>query len=231
MARRTFDALLIDFYGTISAGDRRVVESTCRRLVDSFSLPMTSQQLAVRWGKVFFATIDASNHDSFRTLHECEIVSLQETLTPLVGAFDPTPFVAEIEAYWADPPIHKDVVGFLENVDLSVCCVSNADTVPLQSAIQRHGIRFDATITSEAARCYKPDPGIFRYALDQLGVEADRAIHIGDSLHSDVRGAKNAGIATAWLCRADRIHDIGEATPDYEISTLSDAMAVLCNHR
>lgn len=231
MARRRFDALLIDFYGTISAGDRRVVESTCQRLVESLDLPMTSQQLAVRWGKVFFATIDASNHDSFRTLHECEIVSLRETLTPLVGEFDPAPFVAEIEAYWADPQIHEDVTEFLDGVDLPVCCVSNADTAPLQAAIQRHGIRFDAMVTSEEAGCYKPEPDIFRCALDKLGVDADRAIHIGDSLHSDIQGAKNAGISTAWLCRPDRIHDIGKATPDYEISTLSDTAAFLNNNR
>jgi 2-haloalkanoic acid dehalogenase type II len=230
MSGHRFDAVLIDFYGTISAGDRRVVESTCRRLVQHFALPMSASELSVRWGEVFFATVDASNHDAFRTLHECELRSLRETLEPLVGAFDPTPFVAGIEAYWADPPIHEEVPAFLASLDLPVCCVSNADTAPLGAALRRHGIRFDATITSEAARCYKPDPGIFHRALGALGVTADRAIHIGDSLHSDVQGAKRAGIATAWIRRNDRIHDIGVARPDYELSCLTD-VGLLLNHR
>lgn len=215
------DAILIDFYGTIAAGDRSAVLRTCRTVVETCRLEITPEAFAIRWGERYFATVLESNHDAFRTLHECEIVSLRETLEPLGETRDPTPLVAELEAYWANPPLHADAVEFLGRVDRPVCCVSNADTKPLMSAIQRHGLSFEAVISSEAVRCYKPDPHIFEQALDRLGVSAQRAIHIGDSLHSDIAGAKRAGIKSVWICRDDRIHDIGDATPDCTISSFT----------
>ncbi|MEL6345076.1 MAG: HAD-IA family hydrolase, partial [Myxococcota bacterium] len=43
----------------------------------------------------------------------------------------------------------------------------------------------------------KPDPRIFRFACDQLGVAPEQAIHMGDSVRSDVEGARRAG-CLAW---------------------------------
>ena len=221
--------ILIDFYGTIAAGDRSAVLQTCRTVVETCRLDIEPEKFAVRWGERYFATVLASNHGAFRTLHECEIISLRETLQALplkddlAGlCADPSSLLVELEAYWADPPLHPDAVEFLRRVDRPICCVSNADTKPLMSAIERNGLRFDAVITSESVRCYKPDVRIFERALDRLGITADRAVHIGDSLHSDIAGAKEAGIKTIWICRDDRIHDIGDATPDLTISSLTE---------
>ena len=230
------DGILIDFYGTIAAGDRMAVLRTCRTVVASCRLDITPEAFAVRWGERYFATVLASNHDAqakpacrFRTLHECEIISLRETLHAVAPQAalddicpDPSRLLVELESYWADPPLHPDAVEFLRRVDRPICCVSNADTKPLMSAIEKHGLRFDAVISSEAVRCYKPDTHIFEQALDRLGVSADRAIHIGDSLHSDIAGAKRAGIKAVWICRDDRIHDIGTTTPDCTISSFAE---------
>jgi FMN phosphatase YigB (HAD superfamily) len=46
------------------------------------------------------------------------------------------------------------------------------------------------------------------------GWRVDRVIHVGDSLHSDVGGARKLGIRTAWVNRAERITDIGTDVPD-----------------
>ena len=39
----------------------------------------------------------------------------------------------------------------------------------------------------------KPDPAIFRHALDALGVDPARAVHVGDTPAADVAGAIAAG--------------------------------------
>lgn len=219
---KRYDALLIDFYGTVSAGDRAAVERACRMVVESFGLPMTAAEFAVRWGERFFQAIEDSNHDKFRTLYHCEVASLRETLLPWVGAVDPEPFVAEIESYWAAPDVHADAVSFLARVDLPVCCVSNADNGPLEAAIAMHKLRFDHVITSEAARCYKPDAGIFQVACERMGVNPTGVMHVGDSLHSDIGGAQRAGITATWIHRDDRIHDIGQGQPDHTIRSFED---------
>ena len=40
----------------------------------------------------------------------------------------------------------------------------------------------------------KPDPRIFEFALDLLGVRAHEAVMVGDSLEADVKGALGAGL-------------------------------------
>lgn len=222
-----FDAIFMDFYGTISAGDREAVESTCARIVESLGLPLTAAEMAIVWGEEFFRTVAQSNHDTFQTLYECEISSLRLTLAAMGIDADPGPFVADLEEYWANPPVYADALNFLRDNQLPVCVVSNADTAPLISAIARHGLSFDAVLSSEEARCYKPDGGIFKRAAELLGVDPRRCIHVGDSLHSDVHGAKQVGITTAWLQRVSRIHDIGTAEADHVIADLSHLPRVL----
>lgn len=216
---------MIDFYGTVAAGDHEAVEATCAAIVETCGLPLSAAELAVVWGERFFRTIDASNHESFRTLYECELHSLRETLAAFGQSHDPAPFVQHLEDYWRDPPVHSDALELISDVrkaGVPVCCVSNADSEALGMAISRHGLQFDYVISSERARCYKPEEGIFERALEALGTTADRVLHVGDSLHSDIGGALRAGIHAAWICRDRRIHDIGNCKPWQTVSILTE---------
>ncbi|MFQ5461400.1 MAG: HAD family hydrolase [Phycisphaerae bacterium] len=232
MNKLEFDAVLIDFYGTIAAGDHQVVERIAARVVAAFSIPMSPSEFAIHWGEVFFAVLNASNHQDFRTLHECEVVSLHDALHKLDvdEVLDPSEFVAELEAYWRNPPLHSDAIEFLSRLKLPVCCVSNADTAALGKAMKTNDLRFTAVISSEDARCYKPEPAIFQRALRTLDVPASRCIHIGDSLHSDIGGAAGMGISTAWVNRAHRIHDIGDHAADFEVSELTELLGLFDRH-
>ena len=150
-----------------------------------------------------------------------------ETVRPWTAAIDPRPYCDMLKHYWATAPAHADALPALAGVELPVCCVSNADTDDISTSIARHGFRFHATVVSEAVRCYKPDPHIFQVALETVGVRPDRVLHVGDSLHSDVGGAQSLGIATAWICRGERIFDAGDCTPDYKINSLNELHAIL----
>jgi putative hydrolase of the HAD superfamily len=49
-------------------------------------------------------------------------------------------------------------------------------------------------VTSADAGVAKPDPAIFRRALELAGVGGSGAVHVGDSLDNDVEGARAVGI-------------------------------------
>ena len=57
----------------------------------------------------------------------------------------------------------------------------------------------DALIASEEVGVAKPEPGIFRVALQRVGCEPGEAVMVGDSWASDVLGARAAGIPAVWL--------------------------------
>lgn len=56
------------------------------------------------------------------------------------------------------------------------------------------GVRVDAILDSAIVGFDKPDPRFFQSALDRLGAEASRAVHVGDTVPADVRGAQATGI-------------------------------------
>ncbi|MBI4051239.1 MAG: HAD family hydrolase [Elusimicrobia bacterium] len=58
---------------------------------------------------------------------------------------------------------------------------------------------FDVVADSTQVGAVKPDPKIFHYALSSLGLAADQALMVGDSLERDMRGAEAAGMPHAWL--------------------------------
>jgi HAD superfamily hydrolase (TIGR01549 family) len=66
----------------------------------------------------------------------------------------------------------------------------------------------DALVVSEEAGVSKPDPAIFRIALDRLGCRADQAVMLGDSWAADIIGALSAEIRAIWF------NPLGKPSPD-----------------
>jgi putative hydrolase of the HAD superfamily len=60
---------------------------------------------------------------------------------------------------------------------------------------------FETVIDSSIVGVEKPDPAIFRVALERLGVAPEGTIFLGDVPAVDVAGAKAAGIAPLLLDR------------------------------
>lgn len=56
------------------------------------------------------------------------------------------------------------------------------------------GVEVEVVVDSYIVGVGKPDPRIFAIALEALGVGAHAVVHVGDALHSDVAGARAAGI-------------------------------------
>jgi putative hydrolase of the HAD superfamily len=47
--------------------------------------------------------------------------------------------------------------------------------------------------------CTKPDPAIFRHALELVGAPAERTGFVGDSVDRDIRPAKQLAMTTFWI--------------------------------
>jgi HAD superfamily hydrolase (TIGR01509 family) len=83
----------------------------------------------------------------------------------------------------------------LRSAGLALACVSNWDA-SLASQLDRAGVgRYFAVVVSSAeAGAAKPEPEALTVALERLGVEPGRALHIGDT-EADEKGAAAAGLA------------------------------------
>jgi putative hydrolase of the HAD superfamily len=94
-------------------------------------------------------------------------------------------------------------LGELRARGLRLVCVSNWDYA-LPEVLERVGLagRLDGMVTSAGVGARKPEPGIFRAALELAGCGADEALHVGDSSEEDVAGARASGIRALLLDRS-----------------------------
>lgn len=53
---------------------------------------------------------------------------------------------------------------------------------------------FEFALAAGEVDVWKPDPWIFRYALNQLGTQPGETMYIGDNYYADVIGAQGAGL-------------------------------------
>jgi putative hydrolase of the HAD superfamily len=66
---------------------------------------------------------------------------------------------------------------------------------------------FEVRVISGVEGVEKPDPKIFRLALDRIGVEPEEAMYVGDSVHFDVEPATAVGMLGVLLDRRGRFPD------------------------
>src|SRR5262245_44832785 len=98
------------------------------------------------------------------------------------------------------PPEVPHVLAALRERGLQLVVVSNANgrlrDVLRRLAIDRY---FHVILDSFEEGVEKPDPRLFRIALEKSGAEASTTIHVGDLYEIDVVGARSAGIRGVLL--------------------------------
>jgi HAD superfamily hydrolase (TIGR01549 family) len=85
---------------------------------------------------------------------------------------------------------------------------------------------FDVVVDSTIVGAAKPEPAIFRAALDALEAEASECIFVGDSLHRDWVGAERLGMPFIWI-EHPMMATSGTERPNYRVPSLAELPAAL----
>jgi putative hydrolase of the HAD superfamily len=84
--------------------------------------------------------------------------------------------------------------GFL----IGLITVCSEDVPAIWKETPFHGL-FDAEVFSSTCGLRKPDPRIYRLALDELGVAAEDALFVGDGANDELAGAERVGMTAVGL--------------------------------
>jgi FMN phosphatase YigB (HAD superfamily) len=108
--------------------------------------------------------------------------------------------------------------------------VSNFDYAPtVVRILEADGIldRFEVVLVSDRVGWRKPSARIFEAACARLGVTAGECLFVGDRPDIDVSGAKQVGMAAAWLNPSAAPLPEGLPAPDFTLSGLGELRGVL----
>jgi putative hydrolase of the HAD superfamily len=195
---RLIDAVTIDAYGTLveledpvprlrAALARRGVDRARDEVAAAFAAELeyyAAHRLEGR-GEAGLARLRA----------DCAGVFLRAAGVELDGA----EFSEEFQTALVFEPLPgtREALERLRSLGLALGVVSNWDS-GLEEQLERIGLRgqLDVVVTAAEAGVEKPDPEIFRIALERLETSAERALHVGDAA-ADKEGARRAGMAYA----------------------------------
>jgi putative hydrolase of the HAD superfamily len=110
--------------------------------------------------------------------------------------------------HWTHPPgsVYPDALEALRRLHghVRTAVVANQEATVVE-ALRRDGVAdlVDVLAVSAIVGVEKPDPGLFRWALEQAGVAPQEAVHVGNRLDNDVRPAKALGLRTVWVLRGE----------------------------
>ena len=133
-----------------------------------------------------------------------------------------------------DPPLLKEgVVDTLKNLysKYKIGLISNTGITPgkvIKKVMVKYDILkyFQITVFSDEIGYYKPSVILFQEALKHLQSKPENTIHIGDLLHTDIKGAKDCGMLSIWFndMNQERQSDI---VPDFEVKSMLEIIKVI----
>jgi 2-haloalkanoic acid dehalogenase type II len=220
----------MDLFGTL-VDFRTVFVDTLARILTDNELASQRQEFQSRWQRFVF---QGQCEGGFITVRQDFERSLVAVLDHLGREGDLATYAHNVIGDMFDRlrvadlfPEAPEAIAGLEAKGVPWAIVSNVDEEDMMAIVANQGLRPVVTVSSERVTSYKPHGAIFQAALDELGVPATRALHVGDSPVADVAGASRQGLATLWVNRYGAEYPDDLPAPRWEVNDLSTLPALL----
>jgi len=199
-----FAWVTFDCYGTLIDWDTGI-RSFLQNLLAHKDATVDLDTLHRKWEEVQFDLIQRE----YRPYKDILRLSLEGTLKEFGIPYEPSDgdaFAASMPTWQPFPDVPPTLRELKRHVHIAI--ISNTDNDILRESVKLMGVEFDALITAEDARVYKPNLRIFEFALQRLGEAPDRILHVAFGFQYDLVPAKQVGMTTCWLNRT------GEPMPE-----------------
>ena len=215
-------ACVFDAYGTLFD-----VHSAVRRHADrlgpagaAVSQLWRTKQLEYTWLRtlmgryVDFATVTAEALDVALATHAVRDAELRADLLRAYLELDPYPDVIEV--------LHA-----LRQRGVACSILSNGTEAMLAAAVAAAGVEalVDRVISVDPLGTYKPDPRVYRHAVEVLG-RPDRDVLFVSANNWDAIGAAHAGLQVAWINRTGQEPDRLGRSAEHQLPDLRGLVAL-----
>ena len=206
---RCVDVLCLDAGNTIVFFDHARLADLCARegfVTSAAALERAEGEAKLALERGDFADVAWSGSHETNARNWAAVVGTMVLRAGLPGERLP----AVIEKLWVDHRAHNlwSIVpaGLVESLmrlratGVRVAVVSNSEGKLEAFFAELDLLRgVDLVVDSGVVGVEKPDPRIFRVALDAFGASPARALHVGDNFSTDIAGARNAGVRAALV--------------------------------
>jgi 2-haloacid dehalogenase len=207
------DALVFDAYGTLYD-----VHSVMRRCETCF--PGKGAQLSQLWrAKQLEYTWQRSLMRRYVPFSTVTREALEYACAAL-GVDCGDHVQALMAEYLALAPF-PEVPKALSRLAMKKAILSNGSPDLLEPLVRNSGLRFDAVLSVDELKMYKPAPEVYELAVRRLDVPRERIAFVSSNCW-DALGAKSYGFRVYWINRAGAPVDRMGFAPDAEVKSLTE---------
>lgn len=217
-----FTTISFDCYGTLIDWEAGMLP-VLRALLARHNCNLAGPAILELYGELE-AEAESGPYRTYREVLESVVRAFGERL-----GFQPSPseMLSLPDSVPSWPPF-SDSVAALQALKkrYRLAVISNIDDDLFARTRKLLPVEFDAVVTAEQARSYKPSLHNFELALQRLGIAREQLLHAAQSIYHDVVPARSLGIATVWVNRKSARPGIGavraaEGRPDFEVPDLA----------
>jgi 2-haloacid dehalogenase len=207
------EALVFDAYGTLY--DVHSVAARCESCWPGKGAELSrlwrARQLEYTWQRSLmqrYAPFSTVTREALA--YACEALGLQLSVAQMEG------LMSEYSRLATYPD-----AGVLEKINLKKAILSNGSPDMLLPLVEHSGLRFDAVISVDEVRIFKPAPQVYELAVQRLQT---RNIGFVSSNCWDALGAKSFGFEVYWINRANAPVDRLGFKPDRVLKSLNEIL-------
>lgn len=205
-------AIFIDYMGTVKEETNDNGREALRRLSDHSNIRDIHKTNEI-WLNEYERLAADSCLDKYRSLDEITAIRLRDFVGKYELKDDPAEIHRLFRDSWVRTQAYPDSQPFLSACTLPVYLISNSSASYVLDGMKFSNLApFAGIIDCDEVRIYKPHREIFERGLEAAGCSAEEAVHIGDSLTKDYRGATAAGLHAIWLNRNGKTEPEGVRT-------------------
>jgi len=223
--------VIFDMYETLVQNPDYSWKVGFEGIIAEQSLQVDADRLWQEWypGESEFRASRVTLGVPFRTYHQAWRDCFDQAFRRLGISGDPDAAASTFIKYISRREPYPETVEALQAVQRQwrTAVLSNADDAYLMPNLDLLGLEFEAVLSSEEARVYKPLPGLFQMILRKLNVKAEESVYVGDRQFEDVQGARRVGINPIWINRSGAPPDPELPEPACQIRSLLELPQVL----
>ncbi len=114
------------------------------------------------------------------------------------------------------------LLAHLKAAGMKLAILSNGSPAMLSATLHHNGLNvmFDAVLSVDELRLYKPHPAVYQLAVDRLGLAPEQLCFVSANAW-DAWAAAAFGLPTVWCNRERRVRERLPGEPHYEIPSLA----------
>src|SRR5674476_437242 len=181
-AMGAIETLVFDVLGTVVDETASVVLEVEAAMADAGLDPRGGPRLALEWSRRFELLIGlvVTGEEPWRSNDALRAVALDDALhaMELRGLSQASQRHLALVGHRLKPwPDAAQALDYLRD-SFTVVALSNADLTQLVDMFSKGRLAWHGVLSAESVKTYKPDPAVYRHALDTLGREARRTLMI-----------------------------------------------------